>query len=62
VIVDGRVVVDGGQLSGVDESDLIQKAAAAHLWQKDRFVEQHPRGESVDLLFPPTYSKLRGEL
>ncbi len=62
VIVDGRIVVDGGQLSGVDESDLIRKAAEAHLWQKDRFVGQHPRGESADLLFPPTYPKLRGEL
>jgi len=59
VIVDGRVVVDGGQVPGVDESDLIRKAAAAHLWQKERFVEQHPRAEPADLLFPSAYSELR---
>jgi cytosine/adenosine deaminase-related metal-dependent hydrolase len=62
VIVDGRVVVEGGQVPGINEGDLMRDAAAAHLWQKGQFIAQHPRGEPVDALFPSTYPVLRGAL
>jgi 5-methylthioadenosine/S-adenosylhomocysteine deaminase len=54
VFVDGRAVVEGGKVVGLDERDLAAKAAEAHIWQRDRFVEQHPRHETAATLFPPT--------
>jgi 5-methylthioadenosine/S-adenosylhomocysteine deaminase len=61
VIVDGRLVVQGGQVPGIDEAELIRKAGEAHLWQKRQFVDQHPRGVSGDILFPVACATLRGE-
>ena len=63
VIVDGRVVVEAGGYPGVDESDLIRKAAdGPPVAEGSSLLAQHPRGESAELLFPSTYPNLRGEL
>jgi hypothetical protein len=53
VIVDGKIVVNKGQVPGIDESQLIAQATAAHLWQKEQFVAQNP-GQKSDLVFFPT--------
>jgi cytosine/adenosine deaminase-related metal-dependent hydrolase len=60
VLVDGKVVVEGGRVPGIDEADLIQKAADAHLWQKEQFVRLHPGGMSGHDLFPASYSPAGG--
>ena len=59
--MDGKIVVEGGQVPGICEADLIQKAAEAHLWQKERFADHHPGGESAGVLFPNTYPELGGQ-
>jgi cytosine/adenosine deaminase-related metal-dependent hydrolase len=60
VIVDGRLVVEDGTVPGVDERALIRRASEAHIWQRDRFVAQHPRGATIDELFPKTYREIGG--
>jgi cytosine/adenosine deaminase-related metal-dependent hydrolase len=55
VIVDGRVVVEGGRVPGIDERALLAQAAEAHLWQKGRFAAQHPSGRTASELFPATF-------
>ena len=57
VIVDGRTVVDEGRVPGIDEKRLIDQATEAHLWQRDRFVAQHPTGQPVEVLFPSVYPR-----
>jgi 5-methylthioadenosine/S-adenosylhomocysteine deaminase len=56
VIIDGRTVVDGGLIPGLDEHALITEATEAHLWQARQFAAQHPLGKPVDLLFPTSYA------
>ncbi|MBV7332437.1 hypothetical protein KFU94_30260 [Chloroflexi bacterium TSY] len=58
VIVDGQIIVENGAVPGVDEAQLLQQATEAHLWQRDRFVTQHPSGRSVGELFPTTYESV----
>ena len=55
VIVDGEVVIENGRAPGMDEAGLIAGAKAAHLWQRDQFVAQHPTGRPVDELFATAY-------
>ncbi len=55
VMVDGKVVMEGGQVMGVDEAGLIRQATEAHLWQKERFAAQNPEGKPASVLFPTTY-------
>lgn len=55
VFVDGNLVVENGMVRGVDEGELQQTAAAAHLWQRQQFVAHHPRGRAMHELFPPSY-------
>ena len=58
VIVNGKIVVDKGQVPGIDESQLIAQATAAHLWQKDQFVAQNPGQESGSVFFPTSYPEI----
>ena len=44
-----------GILPLLDEAGLIAGAKAAHLWQRDQFVAQHPAGRPVDELFATAY-------
>jgi cytosine/adenosine deaminase-related metal-dependent hydrolase len=60
VLVDGKVVVEGRRVPGIDEAELRRKAADAHLWQKERFARMHPGGMSSDDLFPKSYPLARG--
>ena len=60
VLVDGKVVVEGGRVLGINEADLIRKAADAHLWQKAQFAAHHPSGEGAAELFPNTYPRMGG--
>ena len=63
VIVDGRTVVEGGKLPGVDEKKLVAEATEAHLWQKERFVATNPLGKPAGVLFPGTYPRtVRGKM
>ena len=55
VIVDGRVVVEGGRVPGVDEEELARKANEVNQRQKMAFASQNPMGMSVDELFPPSF-------
>ena len=55
VIVDGKTVVEGGRVPGIDEEELARKANAVNQWQKLAFVRQNPSGGSVDELFPTTF-------
>jgi cytosine/adenosine deaminase-related metal-dependent hydrolase len=55
VIVDGRVVVEGGRVPGVDEEELAKKANEVNQRQKMAFTRQNPMGLSVDELFPPSF-------
>ncbi len=38
VIVDGRIVVEGGEIPNLDEAALMAQATEAHLWQRDQFI------------------------
>jgi cytosine/adenosine deaminase-related metal-dependent hydrolase len=58
VIVDGKLVVEEGCVPGLDEGKLLAQAAEAHLWQKGRFVAQHPSGRAANQLFPATFPTL----
>lgn len=58
VIIDGKVVIEDGRAPGIDEGKLLADAAEAHLWQRGRFVAQHPSGRPADILFPRTYQTL----
>ena len=55
LIVDGRVVVQDGNVLGLDKAELIEKATEAHLWQKGRFVAQNPTGQPAEVLFPSSF-------
>lgn len=55
VIIDGQTVVAGGKVPGIDEQALIEQAGAAHLWQKERFVAEHPAQQRMADLFPSSY-------
>ena len=55
VIVDGRVVVEGGRVPGVDEEELARRANEVNQWQKMAFVKQNPMGLSAEELFPPSF-------
>jgi len=58
VLVDGRVVLEGGRVPGIDERALIAQACEAHLWQRERFAAHHPRGLSAGELFPASYPRM----
>jgi len=55
VIVDGRVVVEGGRVPGVDEEKLARKANEVNQRQKMAFVRQNPMGLSAEEVFPPSF-------
>jgi cytosine/adenosine deaminase-related metal-dependent hydrolase len=55
VIVDGREVVSGGRVPGVDEEELAARANAVNQRQKAAFAAQNPQGQSLDELFPPSF-------
>jgi 5-methylthioadenosine/S-adenosylhomocysteine deaminase len=55
VIVDGRMVVEGGRVPGVDEEELARKANVVNQWQKARYVEYNDQDKPVDELFPPSF-------
>lgn len=40
-MVDGRIVVEDGRVTGVDEDDLIRRAEAAGTAAWARFADQH---------------------
>ena len=56
VIVDGKVVVKGGKVPGVDEAALIERAVEAHLWTEaavfDRSPHRAARERSIPWLLP----------
>ena len=55
VFVDGRQIVENGEAPKLDRGEIAERAAEAHLWQRDRFVEQHPLHDSRATLFPVSY-------
>jgi cytosine/adenosine deaminase-related metal-dependent hydrolase len=55
VIVDGKVVVEGGRIPGVDEEALTRKANEVNQRQKMAFVAQNPTGKPAEALFPPSF-------
>lgn len=55
VIVDGRVMVEGGRVPGVDEEELARKANEVNQRQKMAFARQNPMSLSVDQLFPSSF-------
>ena len=55
VIVDGKVVVDRGQVTGVDERELARKAREVNWKQALAFAEQNPLGLSAEELFPLSF-------
>jgi 5-methylthioadenosine/S-adenosylhomocysteine deaminase len=55
VIVDGRVVAEGGRVPGVDEEELARKANEVNQGQKMAFARQNPMGLSAEELFPPSF-------
>ena len=59
VFVDGKLVVQDGQVVGVDEAALRQEAAAVHLWQREQLAAHHPSGLAAHELFPPTYATVK---
>ncbi len=60
VLVDGKVVVKGGRVPGIDEAELREKTADAHLWQKEQFARMYPGGMSSEDLFPHSYPLVGG--
>ena len=56
VIVDGREVVSGGRVPGVDEEELAARANEVNQRQKAAFGAQNPQGRSLEELFPPSFS------
>lgn len=55
VLVDGREVVQGGRIPGLDEKHLAQTANALNQKQKRMFAAQHPMENRDDRLFPASY-------
>lgn len=55
VIVDGRVVVEGGRVKGVDEDALLAEVQAASERQWAALPEHHWQGLSVDEYSPPSF-------
>jgi cytosine/adenosine deaminase-related metal-dependent hydrolase len=53
VIVDGRTIVDGGRLVGVDEDALIAAAQAPYDGFKRQFSRWDRGGRPASVLFPP---------
>ena len=58
VLVDGKIVVEGGRVPGVDEEVLARKANQVNQRQKMAFVPQNPFGLLADVLFPPSFPNL----
>lgn len=61
VIIDGDIIVDKGELIGLDEKKLAREANALNQEQKDAFVRNHPREKSENELFPPTFDNFVNE-
>jgi cytosine/adenosine deaminase-related metal-dependent hydrolase len=55
VIVDGKVLVEGGRMLEVDEEELARKASEVTQRQKMAVVGQNPMGLSADEFFPPSF-------
>jgi len=55
VIVDGKVLVEGGRMLDVDEEELASKASEVTRRQKMAVVDQNPMGLSADEFFPPSF-------
>jgi cytosine/adenosine deaminase-related metal-dependent hydrolase len=55
VMVDGKIVVDGGRVLGIDEAKVRQQAVEAHLWQRAQLAAQNPTGQPAEILFPVSY-------
>jgi cytosine/adenosine deaminase-related metal-dependent hydrolase len=55
VIVDGQVVVEEGQVKGVDEAELLAEVNAEAEQQWASLPEFHWQGLSVDELSPPSF-------
>lgn len=62
VFVDGRLVVDGGRVIGIDEPALLAQAQAEaeRLWAS--WPEWHPEGRTADDVSPPSFSRLAEDL
>jgi cytosine/adenosine deaminase-related metal-dependent hydrolase len=56
VIVDGRTVVEGGRVPGVDEEKLTRRAREINKSQTLAFVRQNPTGRPAEGFFPPSFS------
>jgi cytosine/adenosine deaminase-related metal-dependent hydrolase len=54
VIVDGKTIVEHGQVRGVDEADLLARARAAYRQLKERIVARYWPGKSEAEIFPTT--------
>ena len=55
VIVDGKVVVEGGRVPGVHEEELAKKTHEVLQRQTMAIVKQNPLGWSAEELFPPSF-------
>lgn len=55
VIIDGRILVEGGHVSMIDEKKLSIKANEVNQKQKMAFIRQNPMGRSAEELFPPSF-------
>lgn len=62
VFVNGRLVVDGGRVVGVDEAALLADAQreAERLWAS--WPEWHPEGLAADQVSPPSFPPLADDL
>lgn len=62
VFVNGRPVVEGGRVVGVDEAALLRdaQAEAERLWAS--WPEWHPEGLTVDQVSPPSFPPLADDL
>lgn len=52
VISDGQIVVERGQLRGVDEAELVARARQVYCNLKERIAERFWPGRTADELFP----------
>jgi len=55
VIVDGRVVVEGGRVPGLDEKELVRRTNKVLQRQTMAFIRQNPMGWSAEELCPPSF-------
>ena len=60
VLVDGRIVLRGGMLPGIDEEALLARAHELWTRYKQSIVDWDVHSRSADEMFPPVYPIVRG--